>query len=323
MDITARKDRVSHRVDDRASWLEMRRRNIGASDAAALFHAHPYKTALQLWAEQRGTLPAEDQADNDALRRGRILEPAVAAGLREAHPGWIIEAPGEYVELTGARLGATPDFYAWPGTAAYHVLDENPKSERFLVQVKTVIEDAYEADWTPSPPAHFLIQCQAEMLVTGARKCLLAVMVLDGRRFPIHEYTFDFDEEFGAELEAAASKFWAAVDSGKEPAIKHGQDGATLAQLYPQGHSEPVLALHGDNDFVDACEAYKAAAKRVKDAEAEKDSAATRIMAKMREHAKAEARDFKVSWPTIPAMQVVQNRKAHRRLTVNKIKGAK
>jgi putative phage-type endonuclease len=295
----------------RSDWLEMRRNNIGASDAAALFHAHPYKTALQLWAQQRGTLPDEDQADNDALRRGRILEPAVAAGLREAHPEWIIKPAGEYAVLGDARLGATPDFYAWS--------DGKP---RFLIQVKTVLEDIYEADWTPSPPAHFLIQCQAEMLVTGIPRCILAVMVLDGRKFPIHEYAFDFDPDFAGELEAAAAKFWAAVESGKEPAIKHGQDNATLAQLYPDGQTEPVLALHGDNDFVDACHAYKAAAQRVKEADAEKDAAAGRIMAKLRSHAKAEARDFKVSWPTIPAMQVVQNRKAHRRLTVNKIKGA-
>lgn len=312
-----RKDRVTHSVGTRDTWLEMRRRNIGASDAAALFHAHPYKTALQLWAQQRGTLPNEDQVDNDALRRGRILEPAVAAGLREAHPEWVIEPAAEYVELSGPRLGATPDFYAWPD---HHAFPEDEKL--FLIQVKTVIEDVYEADWTPSPPAHFLIQCQAEMLVTGIPRCVLAVMVLDGRKFPIHEYSFKFDPEFAGELEAAAVKFWTAVDSGREPAIKHGQDGATLAQLYPQGHAEPVLALHGDNDFVDACHAYKAAALRVKDAEAEKAAAGTRIMAKLRSHAKAEARDFKVSWPTIPAMQVVQDRKAHRRLTVNRIKGA-
>jgi putative phage-type endonuclease len=295
----------------RSDWLSLRRGNIGASDAAALFHAHPYKTALQLWAQQRGTLPDEDQADNDALRRGRILEPAVAAGLREVHPDWRIEPAGEYFVLRDYRLGATPDFYAWSN------------GKRCLVQVKTVLEDIYEADWTPSPPAHFLIQCQAEMLVTGIPRCILAVMVLDGRKFPIHEYSFDFDPDFAGELEAAAAKFWAAVASGKEPAFKPGQDGATLAQLYPDGQTEPVLALHGDNDFVDACHAYKAAAQRVKDADAEKDAAATRIMAKLRSHAKAEARDFKVSWPTIPAMQVVQNRKAHRRLTVNKIKEAK
>jgi putative phage-type endonuclease len=295
----------------RASWLDLRRSNIGASDAAALFHAHPYKTALQLWAQQRGELPAEDQADNDALRRGRILEPAVAAGLREAHPEWRIEPAGEYFVMQDARLGATPDFYGFAD------------DKRFLIQVKTVLEDIYEADWTPSPPAHFLIQCQAEMLVTQIPRCVLAVMVLDGRKFPIHEYSFGFDPDFADELEGAAAKFWYAVDSGKEPAVKHGQDNATLAQLYPDGQTEPVLALHGDNDFVDACYAYKAAAQRVKEADAQKDAAAGRIMAKLREHAKAEARDFRISWPTIPAMRVVQNRKAHRRLTVNKIKGAK
>jgi predicted phage-related endonuclease len=318
MDNGKRESRVIYDIENRSrsAWLDLRRGNIGASDAAALFHAHPYKTALQLWAQQRGTLPDEDQADNDALRRGRILEPAVAAGLRETHPDWDVKPAGEYFVLRDYRLGATPDFYGWKDLA-------NRDGKRFLIQVKTVLEDIYEADWTPSPPAHFLIQCQAEMLVTGIPRCILAVMVLDGRKFPIHEYAFDFDPEFAGELEAAAVKFWSAVDSGREPAIKHGQDGATLAQLYPQGHAEPVLALHGDNDFVDACHAYKAAAQRVKNAEAEKDAAATRIMAKLRSQSRAEARDFTVSWPTIPAMQVVQNRKAHRRLSVYRVKGAK
>lgn len=309
-----RADRVVVNIGDRGQWLSRRRRNIGASDAGALFHTHPYKTAVQLWAQHSGRLAPDDIEDSDALRRGRILEPAVAAALREAHPEWVIEAPHQYYELTGPRLGATPDFFGWPSREA-HSRGEG----LFLIQVKTVLEDKYEAEWTPSPPANFLVQAQAEMLVTGIRRNVLAVMVLDNRKFPVFEYAFEADGFFAEQLEEAAGKFWECVRDGREPRLKLPQDGETMAKLYPDGDGSTAL-FHGDSAFVDACQAYKLAAQAVKDAEKAKEAAAGRIKAKLRNHSRGEGQGWRANWTSIPACTVVQNRQAHRRLTVTREK---
>jgi predicted phage-related endonuclease len=309
-----RNDRVTINVTDRENWLQLRRRNVGASDIGALFHADPHKTALRLWAEKRGELPV-DEADSAALRRGRILEPAVAEALREAHPEWIILPARQYVELTSLRLGATPDFFAWPSPARYEAGDQP-----FLIQAKTVIPEVWEADWTPSPPAHYLLQIQAEMFVTGLKKALLVPLVLDGREFPIFEYEFAYDPEIGDAIETQVTKFWQMVADGREPSLKAAQDGATLAAMFPESDGH-VLALHGDGDFVATCRAYRDAQAQIKTLEEAKTALGCKLMDKLRNHGKAEAQDFKVHWTTIAGGQRVQNVKPHRRLVVNERKG--
>ena len=312
--MTLKLKRVHHDITGREDWLAMRRRNVNASDIAALFHAHPFKTALELWGEHTGRLVDEDE-DSVAMRRGRILEPAVAAALREAHPEWVIKSPGEYLEIPELRLGCTPDFYCWETIADW---DDN--KGRFAIQAKTVLEDVYLQDWAAAPPAHYLIQVQTEMLVLGIDRILLAPMVLDNREFPVHEWFFKADEEFQAAIIAQLAKFWRHVDEKREPQIKPGQDGATLARMFPDSQAEPVLALHGDGDFVQICAEHVAINKQIKELEERKSALASQVMNRLRNHAKAEAQDYNVSWTTIPAMVVTQNRKAHRRMVINQVK---
>jgi predicted phage-related endonuclease len=307
-------ERTVHIVKLRSEWLERRKLNVNASECAALFHSHPYITALELWNYHTGNLDRPD-VDSFAMRRGRILEPAVAAALREEHPEWVIEAAGEYIELKDIALGATPDFYAWPSMD--HAIQQK---DRFLIQAKTVLQEVYEAEWTPAPPAHYLIQIQTEMLVTGVNKLVLAPMVLDGREFPVHEWTFQADEEFQQQILTNVRRFWAHVDRGLEPKVKAGQDADTLFRMFPMGEPEPVLSLDGDGAFVQACQEYDEVKAQLKALEARKDELGTVFMDKLRNHSKATAQDFNISWTTVAAMTVVQNRKAHRRLTVNRVK---
>jgi putative phage-type endonuclease len=301
-------ERLTHQITGRQQWLEMRKRNVSASDMAAIFGCSPYKTALQLWGEKTGRLPAED-IDNDVLRRGRIFEPAVAEGLGEAHPEWAITKAVEYCELPEHRIGATPDFYAHDGAP-------------FLIQAKTVTPSVYEREWTPAPPAHYLIQVQTELLVTGAKRSLLAPMVLDGYKFPIHEYLFEADADFQGEILKASAVFWECVDEDREPKIKLSQDGPTLAMLHPDGQPEPVLALHGDADFVAACRDHNELGKQIKALEERRAERSTAIMGRLRNHAKAEAQEFRVNWTTCAETTVAAHvKKSYRRLTVGRIKG--
>src|SRR5438270_13532168 len=84
-------------------WLDWRRQDITASRIAALFDRHPYMArdglAAALRAESGNGIPSP------ALRRGRILEPAVAAALAEDHPDWRITKASSYHRLPDHRLG--------------------------------------------------------------------------------------------------------------------------------------------------------------------------------------------------------------------------
>jgi putative phage-type endonuclease len=295
-------------ITSREKWLEMRKRNINASEIGALFNVHPYLTQYQLWARKTGRLQ-EDEQDNLAMRRGRIMEPAVMVALREAHPEWWLQTYGEYASLPNLRLGCTPDF--WGATCVAN-------SGRFLIQAKTVLKSVFEQEWTPLPPAHYLFQVQTEMLVTGIDRCILAPLILDGWEFPVHEYEFKADTEAQASILAAVKRFWEYVDTDTEPPLMHPQDGTTLASVYSRRtvEAEEALALHGDAGFVGLCREHVMLGKEAKRIETQRDNLGSQIMARLRNHTRAEAQDCKASWSFIPGSSRSFEVKPHRRVRV-------
>jgi predicted phage-related endonuclease len=301
-------------ITSRDTWLKMRAKNINASEIGALFNVHPYLTQYQLWAQHTGRLQKDDQ-DNLAMRRGRIMEPAVAMALQERHPDWYICQAEEYAHLPDLRLGCTPDFYAGAMSAPF-------PAERFLIQAKTVISSKFDAEWTPLPPSHYLFQVQTEMLVTGIDRCILAALVLDGWEFPVHEYEFKADPEARLSLLAAVKRFWEYVDADEEPPLTHPQDASTLASIYSKRtvEAEVALALHGDAGFVGLCREHLDLGKEVKRLTEQREGVSSQIMGRLRNHAKAEAQDYRVSWSFIPGGPRAFEVKPHRKLMVTQRK---
>lgn len=66
----------------RDEWLDVRKRGIGGSDAAAAVGISPWKSPLELWMEKTGRdgdIPKPDPNDEDSpLFWGSLLEPLVA-----------------------------------------------------------------------------------------------------------------------------------------------------------------------------------------------------------------------------------------------------
>lgn len=67
----------------RDEWLDIRKRGIGSSEAAAAVGLSPYKSQLELWLQKTGQdagLPKPDPNDETSpLYWGTLLEPIVAA----------------------------------------------------------------------------------------------------------------------------------------------------------------------------------------------------------------------------------------------------
>lgn len=306
-------------ITSRDTWLKMRAKNINASEIGALFNVHPYLTQYQLWARHTGRLQ-EDDRDNLAMRRGRIMEPAVAAALSESQPKRMILAAEEYAHLPDLRLGCTPDFYAWPAFDDYN--SKGVLKGQFLIQAKTVIASKFEAEWTPLPPAHYLFQCQVEMMVTGIDRCILAALVLDGWEFPVHEYEFKADPEAQASILAAVKRFWEYADADEEPPLTHPQDATTLASIYSKRtvEADEALALHGDAGFVGLCREHLDLGKEVKRLTEQREKVSSQLMGRLRNHAKAEAQDYRVSWSFIPGGPRAFEVRPHRKLMVTQRK---
>jgi predicted phage-related endonuclease len=292
-----------HQIKDRVSWLEMRRRNVGCSEAAALFSAHPYLTPMQLWAGKSGKLE-EGQEDNAILRRGRILEAAVVEALQEEHPDWGIARPKVYYVDADRRLGCTPDAFATVDGA------------ETIIQVKVVAPEKFDAEWSGGPPAHYLMQMQAEMFVSGRARGILTPMVADGWKYEVHEYPIEPDPSFIGKLDRALKAFWRYVEQGREPPLDAG-DAGTLARLYPKPEAE-AAALGDRDDIRVACELYETCGKQIKGLTESREKAAATICGALRNYSKGSLPGWAISWSAIPGSTYTATRKPHRRLTVRR-----
>src|SRR5512146_346599 len=94
-------------ITSRDQWLGLRKKDVTASAEPAIHGLHPYVSALRLYIEKQGLVELPDKPDGGPLRRGRILESAVAAAVAEQKPDWRIEKANEYFRDPDLRLGCT------------------------------------------------------------------------------------------------------------------------------------------------------------------------------------------------------------------------
>jgi predicted phage-related endonuclease len=188
-------------ITSTAEWLERRRHDITASRLPALFGLNPYLSLAQLADIMRGTTGTGTGSvpDSPAMRRGRILEPAVAAALAEERPELppLVRAT-TYHRVPDWRLGCTPDY--WCG-------DEG------LVQCKTVSAQQWQA-WHGKVPTGYVVQTLCEMLVTGRAWGLLAVLEVSPS-YPLHVVEVPRHAAAERRILDAVAKWWVAFDAGE------------------------------------------------------------------------------------------------------------
>lgn len=215
-------------VGTRTEWLERRKQDVTASEIAAVFGLHPYKTPLQLWADKTGV--GLEVEENAAMRRGRWLEDAVIAACKDNHPDWDIEKPGIYVRAPSIRLGATPDAVAG----------------RINIQCKTVASSTFKS-WGGEAPTHYQLQALTEGLLLDAERSILAVLVTSAFGAEYHE--FDIPRHAAAEQKIidAVPDFWRKIEAGEAPRAEYGEDTELLGKLYAPDEALPPLDLSTDN----------------------------------------------------------------------------
>jgi predicted phage-related endonuclease len=182
-------------------WLDRRRKDVTASRIAALFDLHPYMSRDGLAEIMRGDVSGGAgpiPPDSPAMRRGRILEPAVAAAVMEERPEWTLTKATTYHRLPDHRLGATPDYFVGGDG---------------LVQCKTVSPQQFEA-WHGRPPIAYTLQTLTELLVTGRAWGVLACMVCSPS-YPLHLYEVPRHEAAERRLLDAVAAWWKAWDAGE------------------------------------------------------------------------------------------------------------
>lgn len=208
---------------ERREWMVVRRRGIGASDAAAVCGLSPWTTALEAYLRKTGELP--DAKPTPAMEWGLRLEPAISQAYMDARPG----------------IGLTQPRQIWWHRQLDWMLAtlDRVSSDGRVVELKSAHQftaDHWGEPGTDEIPEHYLIQVQHQLAVAGSVEPSIDVadvpVLIGGSDFRV--YTVHRDQRIIDHLIGIESEFWRRVQLKRppEPDFAHRSTRDLIASLY-------------------------------------------------------------------------------------------
>lgn len=271
---------------DRQEWLAARTQGIGGSDAAAIAGLNPWVSPVQVWLEKTGQIESPDLSGNESVYWGTVLEDVVA---RE-----FARRTGMWVQRRNAIL-AHPEHSYMLGNVDRLTRPERGSGEWGVLECKTTSEYAKGQWGDDEVPAHYLIQLQHYLAVTGYSYGYLAVLI-GGNKY--RHLRVQRDDELIQHLIEIESRFWHEHVIAGVPPAWDGTQASTdlLSRLYPEGRPEeialPAEAAELIAQYEEAAEAEKEWAQR-------KDEASNRLKGLLGECELGVIGERRVSWKTI------------------------
>lgn len=260
----------------RDEWLNHRRKTIGGSEAASILGLNPWCSPYTVWADKLGKL--EPKEDSEPMRLGRDLEDYVAKRFTEER--------GKRVRRENAII------YNENYPFAHANVDRFVIGEDAGLECKTTSVLNLKQYKNGEYPANYYVQCMHYMLVTGAKRWYLAVLVL-GKEFKVFEIERD-EEEIAALIEAERSFYENHILTGNPP-IADGSASTTdtIGAIYSEGREgESVNLMAYDRDMA----LYLTINAQIKELEKSRDEAANRIKAFLGESEYGASDKYNVSW---------------------------
>lgn len=202
---------------------------LGASEIGVVLGLSPYKSPLELWREKRGELPRFE--GNAQTEWGLDVEPALRQWYARKIGQPVYVPPESLFHPTHSWMRATPDGLvlrdgdAKPDDPANWVHGFESKKASFRVSHQ------WGDGGTDHVPAHYLVQVQAGMSVTGLAEWHMVVTI--GGEPPVI-YRVKRDEELIDMMIASGAEFLRLVESGEPPPIDHSESWSSyLSERYP------------------------------------------------------------------------------------------
>jgi putative phage-type endonuclease len=272
-----------------AEWLERRREGVTASEIAVLMGLSPYSSPHALYHQKLGILPDGD--DSDVMEKGRVLEPVIAEKFAALHPELMVAG-------TGRELFASED-RPWQLATPDRLLCEDMRldfdGDRVIEEFEpvAVLEckvDGGSPDWgepgTDEIPVHYRAQVLWQCRVMGVSRWHAACFNADRWKARWYSGVIDAAAEHDLKLmEDEAREFLDRIDRQDPPDVDwRPATIAALKTMHPGVEDTDVevrrsLAIQ-----------YRAAVRRLKDAERRKDEMTARMLAAMGDARRA------VSW---------------------------
>ena len=132
-----------------AEWLALRKEKISATDIAVICDVSPYKSPFKLWQEKLGLIDPEPE--NDAMRRGKELEPEALKAYSE-----IVGRPMKPVVITHSE-------FPW----AMASLDGMSYDSEHICEIKIMGKKNHEEAMSGIVKHLYNYQAQWQMFVAG------------------------------------------------------------------------------------------------------------------------------------------------------------
>ena len=222
------------KMQDKAAWLDARKKGVGGSDASVIVGLNRWKSPFTLWLEKTGQAEPEDLEDNEYVYWGSVLEETVA---RE-----FTKRTGKKVVRRGLLQHDTVPFLLAS-------VDRLVVGENAGLECKTANGfAAREWDGDNIPDAYY-VQCQHYMLVTGAERWYIAALI-GGNHYV--QKTIERNEEDIKALLEAETEFWRKVEAKEMPDVDGSEDCAkALAEKFHGGAPAIELPSSADNIFAE------------------------------------------------------------------------
>lgn len=251
----------------REEWLELRRRGIGGSDAAAIAGLNRWRSPVAVWLEKTGQVEPEEPGE--AAYWGAKLEDIVAE---------------EFAQRTGFKIRrrnailAHPEYPFMIANVDRIIVDKEHGNG--ILECKTTSE--YRKDeWAGGKiPDEYMIQVQHYLAVTGYGYAYIAVLI-GGNKF--HYQRIERDDELIGYLIKIERDFWRLVEENTPPPMD-GSAAATelLARLYPTAQPDSCINLPPEAEELIA--EYEAAKAEETAAAERRQAAENKLKALLGEH---------------------------------------
>jgi len=255
-------------------WLKHRQKSIGGSDASAILGMNTYCSPYTVWADKLGKLPPKE--DNEAMRLGRDLEDYVAK---------------RFTEETGKKVRRENNIITNPDYPFAHAnVDRMVVGEDAGLECKTTSAMNLKRFKNGEYPENYYVQCVHYLMVTGAKRWYLGVLILGGGFIRL---VIERDKEEIAALAKSEETFWEYVKNNTPPATDGLESTSeTLTTIYPESNGNTVNLFAYENCLTQ----YIAIGKQIDELKKLKDEMANSVKAFMGESGKGESNSFKVSW---------------------------
>ena len=272
---------------DRSSWLELRRKGIGGSDAPAGAGVSKWKSSLEVYLEKIGQIDKRDETES--IYWGERLEEIVA----------------EEFQLRSGKKVRRKRCVCQSSKNPFMIanIDREVVAERAGLECKTTSvfnANNWDLDHVPDD---YMLQCQHYMEVMDWDYIYLAVLI-GGQKF--RWMRVEKDPDLIGQLVSIERDFWRRVES-KDPPPVDGSKAATDILNFLYGDTgEGVIDLPEESHgwVLD----YFEFSQEEKMAKEQKDEASNRLKNLLKDNREGRIKNFKVIWQPVTTQRLNTSR---------------